>query len=533
MVNALDAATVYIHPSGTASSKVEATGGCSTLSACADLTTYAGFSWSAGDVQYFCAGSYSTITVKGDGASNSNPIYIYIDPLGVTAEGMQMLGNDFIHFDESGGTLTLSGSFYITAGSNGVEGLRIYNTIVTNDSGTGINIIQQEAYRDRPMTDIEVHKCQFIDNEAYGSAVFSRGALVSADFYNCIWSGNNADEGEEDTHNGAGINSERFMHESGFSCSGESPNIICYKDIDTDRGSGNWMTVRKVYDDRNLSGSYGLMSQNTSTPTTPGLGEWGLSGTVLYINVDSETIDVHVFYGIATSRYYYNYFGGCLDAAGGDGDNLYFDNGSEDCVAQYNIITNSDGSGISLGRTTNPIVSSNLIYNNGIDEGQNFRAGITLQRQTTGAIIYNNTIVGHVNGIALYQYAGGTVSIKNNIIMSNSSYGIWQQRADSYTITESNNLFYDNTTANRYQVSEGSNPVYADPLFVDGANDNYRLQSTSPAINAGVFVEGYILDYLLRPRTVIPDIGAYEYFYTRILPGGTQSLSAGGTINLQ
>jgi parallel beta-helix repeat protein len=64
------------------------------------------------------------------------------------------------------------------------------------------------------------------------------------------------------------------------------------------------------------------------------------------------------------------------------------------------------------------------------------------------------------------------------------------------------------------EIAAGSevNSLTADPKFVSAAVDNFDLQSTSPAINAGAGV-GLTLGYDRRtvPYGVAPDIGAYEY----------------------
>ena len=56
------------------------------------------------------------------------------------------------------------------------------------------------------------------------------------------------------------------------------------------------------------------------------------------------------------------------------------------------------------------------------------------------------------------------------------------------------------------------NSTDGDPLFTDAANADFTLQSTSPAIDAGLDVS-LVLDYIgaTVPFNTLPDIGAYEY----------------------
>jgi len=71
---------------------------------------------------------------------------------------------------------------------------------------------------------------------------------------------------------------------------------------------------------------------------------------------------------------------------------------------------------------------------------------------------------------------------------------------------------YKNCIIKTYQVlpSFVSCLRNTDPQFVDKSKLDFRLKSTSPAINAGIS-NGVLFDILGNPRTGNPDIGAYEY----------------------
>ena len=80
--------------------------------------------------------------------------------------------------------------------------------------------------------------------------------------------------------------------------------------------------------------------------------------------------------------------------------------------------------------------------------------------------------------------------------------------SDLSGLTGSNNLFNGAGSG----PSQLTSSVNADPQFVDPTHDNYQLQSTSPAIDAGM-TTGIANDVLgvVRPQGSAYDIGAYEF----------------------
>jgi hypothetical protein len=57
---------------------------------------------------------------------------------------------------------------------------------------------------------------------------------------------------------------------------------------------------------------------------------------------------------------------------------------------------------------------------------------------------------------------------------------------------------------------------YEDPKLVDPANGDYRLQDSSPCIDAGVTEGAPSVDYTGAERVYAPDLGAYENSNTNI-----------------
>jgi len=127
--------------------------------------------------------------------------------------------------------------------------------------------------------------------------------------------------------------------------------------------------------------------------------------------------------------------------------------------------------------------------------------------------VVNNTIVGCDLGV--YVPTSRSPSISNNVFFSNtiaiSSVG---------TPLMDHNGFWMNGTD--FSVDSGTptgtHNVFADPLFVNPAADNYHLRSTSPMIDVGIAVGAPAEDYDgdLRPQGAGFDVGADEFTVPRL-----------------
>lgn len=123
---------------------------------------------------------------------------------------------------------------------------------------------------------------------------------------------------------------------------------------------------------------------------------------------------------------------------------------------------------------------------------------------TTGSI-WNCTIVSNGNGI---QVTAGTLTVKNNIT---TQVGTALSRTAG-TVVHGYNLYYNNGT-NYSGVSAATGDKVGNPLFV-ASGSNYRLQSTSPAKDAGADASSVTttdLEASIRPCGAGWDMGAYEY----------------------
>ncbi|MFH0907490.1 MAG: choice-of-anchor Q domain-containing protein [bacterium] len=134
------------------------------------------------------------------------------------------------------------------------------------------------------------------------------------------------------------------------------------------------------------------------------------------------------------------------------------------------------------------------------------------------ADVYNNTIY-QIADSAQYVFqitAGGAymperINIKNNIVVSDADAAYFsianEQRMQSLVID--GNLYAGHGPGPVRDV----HAVNADPLFADVTTLNLRLQSNSPAIDAGLDVRAVVtadFDGIPRPQGLRIDIGAYE-----------------------
>jgi len=166
----------------------------------------------------------------------------------------------------------------------------------------------------------------------------------------------------------------------------------------------------------------------------------------------------------------------------------------------------------------------NICYDSGL-------YGISFVDNTVNDVnIYNNVVYNSQNRDGIHVQtidAATTAYIKNNIIdtVHLTSYCAIRVLADSvdYTVTNYNCAY--NIGAGRYvnwggiaysladyitNTGNGVNSITEDPLFEDVSSNNFRLQSSSPCIEAGVDV-GLTQDYNGNPIVGTPDIGAFEY----------------------
>ena len=160
-----------------------------------------------------------------------------------------------------------------------------------------------------------------------------------------------------------------------------------------------------------------------------------------------------------------------------------------------------------VGRT---LVENNLCVNNGGSGIHSFRAN--------HVDIINNT--AYQNATIMTDY--GNLFVNDGVdvnVFNNINYAATGKKCNVTTNKNINVNYGYNTYFNGSVAIRGTNDTVIDPKFINPDTNrllgDFRLQSTSPAINQGSNVAGqYSLKDILgvaRPQGIKPDRGAYEY----------------------
>ena len=400
-------------------------------------------------------------------------------------------------------------------GSNGNGGALYSNSVITisnsvfknNQATTGGNggaicVLASNS---------KIVNCKIQNNSAFKhGGIWSQGTIID----NCIISNNSS--GEE---------------VGGVSISGSNSKII--NSTVSNNSAGRY--------GGGIVCSGGLIINNTISNNTTGWYGGGISG--------SGTITNNLIENNTSTGTSGDHGGGGVSL---DGSSIFRNN-----TIRFNTCQKNGGGILSKGGTIKGIIN-NQIYNNsaatggGIHFGGNFGSsadsliGNVIANNTAtsgGAIgitsnnsapkIWNNTIVNNsaTNGGAFYAPTNNSPEFKNCIIYGN-------------TATQNGNQFYLSDQASQppvynsnvqggsagfftngnfylalYQNNLNSNPLFVSPSSGSGnaisaVNANWRLQASSPCIDAGVAIgsnPAFDLANSSRTQGLSIDMGAYEY----------------------
>ena len=204
----------------------------------------------------------------------------------------------------------------------------------------------------------------------------------------------------------------------------------------------------------------------------------------------------------------------------------------KDTIIRRNFVKDSHqlggnpGYGISLqcDNTSLSDKSGNQIYQNIV---KNCTVGIRVQFEDE-VQVYNNVVYNCGNSFEssrTYENYGPNIWARNNISLSPKEYHVvFSTGGTIFACNYDFNLYYPDTGTKFYykgthnfsgwKTASSCDPhslIPADPLFIAPASNDFQLQSSSPAIDAGISV-GLSQDRQGTPipQGFAPDIGAYE-----------------------
>ncbi|HWD90598.1 MAG TPA: choice-of-anchor Q domain-containing protein [Mucilaginibacter sp.] len=207
---------------------------------------------------------------------------------------------------------------------------------------------------------------------------------------------------------------------------------------------------------------------------------------------------------------------------------------SNDTIKGNTFISTGKQAVILIGDQVNGVYNyaynNNLFCNNVFVNTNNIQSGNpTFQiyqgvNATTQNLLVNNTFVGNINTWYFSESNAPYFIIENNLVYNAGSYRWveWSWGTKPASLTVAYNMYYEdssNSAGTNCPFAFGSNKsitqmqtllmeshsvAAVNPVFTNPASGTYTLQSTSPAIDAGVNVG-------LPFSGKAPDIGAYEY----------------------
>lgn len=256
--------------------------------------------------------------------------------------------------------------------------------------------------------------------------------------------------------------------------------------------------------------NYGRLDKNTSTPTTPSVGQFGVSGGILYINMGSVTNPATQTVQYAWGRCYNlivedcEAWGNIRDPRATDveGHGFAFDNWADNSIFRRNHSHDNQGAGFSLNLGDNNIVESSIATHNAA-------AGIQCA-SARGSLIRKNTSVFNNQGPEGVKGDGEIVQfpncrdgeIKQNIVMNtpDHKWGV--------------NIFPDVTgvSADKNCVY-GTSQIERSSILINTITDNPTLDDQLRPTHPNVVGTGSNLggkDFYGREFYQNPNIGAIE-----------------------
>ncbi len=361
-------------------------------------------------------------------------------------------------------------------------------------------------------TSFTISRCDFMNSAANedGGAIYNAGANKICLLEDCTFSGSAA------TFGGAISNSSDSTFTTLKGCT-FSENIAATSGGAIINAFGADLELEDCsFVANNARWGGGIYFQTDSTSATMSRTTFSSNiaenngGAFTYFAAMDVTVDSCSFIGNQAN------FGGAISAADGDvdGANMVIRN------ATFNLnIAGSQGGALNINDVDTQI-SNGLFTGNFADAGGTGGAISmnAVDSSTLNVSIINSTFANNfgalANGIATWTgelEVASTLTLQNNIFYNPGGDNYAVEAGNTSVVSNGGNFSTDASMETILTHDMDQNGIALDPLFVDADNDNYRLNTGSPCIDAGVALNAPEMDITGMERINNIDIGAFEY----------------------
>lgn len=253
------------------------------------------------------------------------------------------------------------------------------------------------------------------------------------------------------------------------------------------------------------------LTKNTGTPTTPGIDEFGVNGTDLYINVNTNPngLTFRYAWGRCWNITYVDCaaWGNLINSQStfAEGNGFAFDDFTEDSVFRRCTSFSNQGRGFSVNRGDRNTIEDCLAYGNQIyGVGTNTSDQLVVRRSTFANNCQGNSIVP-TGGPAEIVFSPNTTNATITqcvLVGKGTNLGIDDTAFGSGNVATY--CSFSNVTGPATSLTP-TNTIAGNPLLTS----TYGPQVGSPLIGAGVHL-AYARDVMGKQRRKPPTVGAFD-----------------------
>lgn len=481
--------------------------------------TIAGLVWGPSDIINLVRGGLYNITnlyqdtksssiMRAWGSVGQNPILRNPSGNGQMLMNCSGSGRSNAHwydldFDLTTDTATkINSAVYVASQNAGIQtdhGFHRCKFYGSAGNGMGTNI---EGNSTGAVTNVLFEDCEFFDNGAHGLMLIGTGhRVIRCKAYNN--GATNANGG----HNFTSLYIRNSITSGWIFVAGTIYALTI---------PANQTTIDFI---RILAGStaniYFRLTKNNATPTTPSAGEYGVSGTTLYININADPAG-HTF-SVAWAKTENLLFEDCESYGAKfnsatmyqEGHGFVFDDFTSNSIMRRCVSHDNEGIGIGINQGSGNLIQNCLSYNNGTSGA--YMAGNSNTISFCTAVNNNRGAPNGVkhNGDILISELSLNCALNNSVVVGDRPVAVYSgaTSASNSSFTISKLSAYGQTARLSTNLSE-TNSIVGSPML-DG---NHRPKEGSPLIGAGNHLGfGYrYRDVERMQRNKPPTIGAFD-----------------------